>query len=271
MKHISDLKILGGGVGAVLILIFVREESDYLIVPLVLSAVSIFIGLWGQFLVFRKFKIHFQIPSYSNVSEQLKKGWDIFLSNIAINAYTTTRVFAIGLLTNNTITGFYSIAEKMAWICQTFPLTSFSQALFPRLSKIYQKSHARAFEFMEKIQQITISISLICLPIIFIFTHKIVRVICGVDYPEVTITFRLLLIAVLFISSNAFQLQYLLVCGKTRLYSKIHVATAIVGLPLIFILISAFLYQGAAIATILLEAAIFTSTFVSVKRLKEAS
>ncbi|MDD5216974.1 MAG: flippase [Candidatus Omnitrophica bacterium] len=268
MKHISDLNILGGILFAFLIFLFVQGSQDYLMVPLINSSVFLITGLLGQYVVFKKFGVSFRFPGYTSLHQQLKAGWDIFISIVAINAYTTTRIFAIGLLTNNTITGFYSIAEKIAGLCQTFPLTSFSQALFPRLSKIYHKSKLRAFEFMQKIQQITINISLICLPLIFIFSRVIVRILCGGDYPETVLSLRLLLISVLVISSNAFRIQFLLVCGKTHIYSRIHVVMAMFGLPLIFLLITSFSYVGAAVATIIIEIGIFVITFITVKRLK---
>ena len=126
----------------------------------------------------------------------------------------------------------------------------------------------KAFEIMQKIQHITILISLICLPIIFIFSDSIVRIICGGDYPETVLSLRLLLISVFFISSNAFRVQFLLVCGKTEIYSRIHIIMAMIGLPLIFLLIYSFSYLGAAIATIIIEAGIFTITYFTVRKLR---
>jgi len=268
MKHIADLNIFGGILFAVLIFVLVRKPADYLMVPFISSMIFLLTGLMAQYTVFKKLGISFRIPGYKTLRQQLEAGWNIFISNLAINAYTTTRTFTVGLLTNNTLTGYYSIAEKIAGLCQTFPLASFSQALFPRLSKIFHRNKKRAFEFMEKIQYITIRISLICLPIIFFFAHSVVRVICGGNYPEVVLTLRLLLVSVLFVSSNAFRVQFLLVCGKTHIYSRIHVIMAMVGLPLIFLLIYSFSYVGAAIATIVIEAGIFSITYVTVRRLK---
>lgn len=268
MKYIADLNILGGILMAALILFLVRSPKDFLMVPLIYSSISLMTGLLGQYIAFRKLGISFRIPGYHNLKEQLTAGWDIFISNVAINAYTTTRVFALGLLTNNTLTGFYSMAEKIAGICQTFPLTSFSQALFPRLSNIFHRSQARAFEFMQKIQQITVNISLICLPLIFVFVHLIIRLVCGQDYPEAVLSLRILLISVFFISSNAFRVQFLLVCGKTHIYSRIHVVMAMIGLPIIFLLITSFSYVGAALATVIIEAGIFTVTYFTVKKLR---
>jgi len=267
MKYIADLNIAGGVITALLIFLFVRRPQDYLLVPLINSAVFLVTGLAGQYIVFRKFRVSFKFQGYKNIQQQLKAGWDIFISIAAINAYTTTRVFAIGLLTNNTITGFYSIAEKIANFFQTFPLSSFTQALFPRLSRIFHKNKIKAIRIMQRLQQITTNAALIFLPSVFIFAHVIVRVACGGDYPETVLALRLLLISVFFVCANSFRVQFLLVCGKTHIYSRIHVIMAMIGLPLIFLLISSFSYVGAAIATVAIEAGIFIITYFTVRKL----
>lgn len=268
MKHIADLNIIGGIVMVTFIFIFVRGPHDYLMVPLINSSVFLITGILGQYIVFRRFGILFKFPEYKTVRKQLKAGWDIFISIVAINAYTTTRIFTVGLLTNNITTGFYSIAEKVASLAQTFPLSSFSQAVFPRLSKIFHKSKNKALKIMQRLQHITMNIALICLPLIFIFSHLIIRVVCGKDYPQAVLSLRLLLISVMFVTSNAFRVQFLLVCGKTHIYSRIHVIMALVGLPLIFLLTYSFSYVGAAVATVAIEAGIFTITYFTVKRIK---
>lgn len=267
MKHIADLNIIGGIVFALCIFIFVRGPRDFLMVPLINSAVFLITGILGQYIVFHRFKVTFKFPEYRNIRSQLDAGWNIFISNIAINAYTTTRVFTVGLLTNNTITGFYSVAERIANLSQTFPLSSFSQALFPRLSKIFHKNKAKAFKIMLRVQQITINIALICLPLIFISAHFIIRLVCGGDYPQAVLSLRLLLIGVFFVSANAFRVQFLLVCGKTHIYSRIHIVMAMIGLPLIFLLIYSFSYVGAAISTVVIESGIFIITYFTVKKL----
>lgn len=270
MKHIADINIIGGILYAGFIFLFVRERSDYLMVPFISSCVFLITGILGQYIVFRKFRVAFKFEGYKNVRQQLKAGWDIFISIVAINAYTTTRIFTVGLLTNNTITGLYSIAEKITNLAQTFPLASFSQAIFPRLSKIFHKNKFKALKIMQRLQHITINISLIFLPVILIAAPLIIRITCGKVYPEAVLSLRLLLISVFFIAANAFRVQFLLVCGKTHIYSRIHVVMAIIGLPLIFLLIYSFSYTGAAMATIAIEAGIFAITYFTVKRIRFA-
>jgi polysaccharide transporter, PST family len=265
MKHIADVNIAGGIFSAVSIFLFVQSPSDYLMVPLINSSVYLGTGIMGQYIVFRRFGIAYKFPGYKNLRQQLEAGWNIFISNVAINAYTTTRIFAVGLLTNNTVTGFYSIAEKIAGIFQTFPLASFTQALFPRLSKIYLRNKVKAVKLMQRLQQISTRIALIGLPVIFIFAHLIVKVVCAGDYPETVLSLRLLLVGVFFVCSNAFRVQFLLVCGKTHMYSRIHIMMAMVGLPLIFLLIWAFSYVGAAVATVIIESGIFILTYFTVR------
>lgn len=271
MKYIAIINIVGEICWACGILYFVRGPMDFLMVPVITSSVAIMTAIMAQYLVFRKFGLKFHIPRPRQLWHELNAGWNVFISAVAINAYTTTRVFAVGLLTNNTMTGFYSIAEKIANVVQTFPLSSFSQALFPRLSKIYQKNKVKAYTLMEQIQTITVNISLICIPAIFVLAPWIVKIVCGGNYSETVLSLRFLLVSVFFISSNAFRVQFLLVSGHTQTYSKIHICMAIIGLPLIIALIYAFSYAGAAMATIAIEVGTFTLTYFAVKKLGDSA
>lgn len=268
MKYIANLNVVGQFAYAFCIFWFIKGPWDYLLVPLITSFISVATGLVSQYIVFKKFNIRLRLQSWRRIYPHLKAGWDIFISFVAINAYTATRIFAVGLLTNNTTTGLYSIAERIANAVQTFPLSSFSQAIFPRLSKIFHKNKMMALQLMQQIQSITVNISLICIPIVFVLAPWIVSLVCGRDYPASVLSLRLLLLAVFFISSNAFRVQFLLVCGRTDLYSKIHVTMALIGLPLIFLLISSFSYPGAALATVFIEGGVFTITFFTVRKMR---
>ena len=267
MKYTAKINIIGEFLYALCIVYFIHGPHDFLLVPTITSLAAIFTGLLGQYILFTRFKVSFQFPPLKDLPQELRAGWNVFISVVAINAYTATRVFAVGLLTNNTLTGYYSIAEKIANAVQTFPLSSFTQAIFPRLSKIFQKNKAKAFEIMNHAQLITVIISMICLPMIFIGSPWIVHLVCDGSYPEAVLSLKFLLVSVFFISSNAFRVQFLLVCGKTQTYSRIHITMATIGLPLIIILIWAFSYAGAAMATMLIEAGVFIMTYTAVKKL----
>ena len=268
MKYIVQVKMAGEFAFALSILFIIREPEDYLLIPLLNSIIFSATGLIGFLVVFGQLKLVFKFPKLKALKHQFKAGKNLFFSIVAINAYTTTRIFAVGLITNNTLTGFYSIAEKIANIAQTFPLASFSQAIFPRLSHIYRKNKSMAFELMRQVQQITMNLSLFTFPIIILFAPAIIRLTCGGDYPVAVLTLRLLMLSVFFVSWNAFRVQFLLVSGHTDIYAWIHIRMATVGLPLLIFSVYNFSYVGAAMATVLIEAGIFFLTAYKLSKLK---
>lgn len=267
MKYISIINIISGLIYTASIFIFVREPSDYLLVPLLASLGFIISGVAGLVTALRRFRLEFKRQSYARIEEELRSGWNVFISIVAINAYTVTRTFAVGLLTNNVLTGYYSIAEKISNAIQSYPLDSFTQAIYPRLSSIFHKNKKRASRLMFKAQNSTNLGFLVAIPIAFLASNWIVRIICGSCYYEAVLALQLLLVAVFLVGINAFRIQFLLICGRTDIYSRIHIGAALIGFPLIFILIWLFSYLGAALAAILIEAGIFTYTYFTVKKL----
>lgn len=266
MKHIANLRIFAEIANAVAIFSLVHRPEDYLWIPLIWSDVTIATGVVGIYIVVRRFGLRPVLPSRKRLRHQVKAGWNVFVSALAINAYTTTRVFAVGLFTNNTLTGFYSVAERIAGVVQTFPLQSFSQAVFPRLSKVFHHNKPRAFELMQHIQTITARISYLTLPLVFLASPWIIRVACGMESEEATLTLQLLVVSVLFVASNAFRVQFLLVAGRSRAFRQIHLTMALIGLPLLLLLVKMYSYVGAALATVIIEGGILLLTIVRIRK-----
>ena len=267
MSYIAVVNVISGIIYTVCIFIFINAPKAYLLVPLLGSLLSMISGIIGLYIAFKKFKLEFILQKYIDIKRELKTGWDIFISILAVNAYTTSRIFAVGLLTNNVLTGYYSLAERIANLIQTFPLDSFTRAVYPRISNIFAKNKQRAAAIMYRIQNnITLGF-VISLPVAFFFAPGIISLVCGVAYKEVVLALRFLLAGVFFVGANNFKVQFLLVCGKQNLYAKIHIAAALAGLPLIFLLINQFSYLGAAWAAIFTEAGVFVTTSLIVKKL----
>ena len=267
MSYIAVVNVISGIVYAICIFIFIHGPGDYLLVPLIGSLLSIISGILGLYIAFKKFRLEFILQKYVDIRRELKTGWDIFISILAVNLYTTSRVFAVGLLTNNVLTGYYSLAERIANVIQTFPMDSFTRAVYPRISNVFAKNKQRAAAIMYRIQDgITLGF-VVSLPIAYFIAPWIINLACGVAYKEVVLALRLLLAAVFFVGANNFKVQFLLVCGKQDLYAKIHIAAALTGLPLIFILIHQFSYAGAALATLFTEAGVFILTSIIIEKI----
>jgi O-antigen/teichoic acid export membrane protein len=139
--------------------------------------------------------------------------------------------------------------------------------VYPRINKVFARNKQRATAIMYRIQDnITLGF-VVSLPIAYIIAPWIINLACGAAYPEVVLALRLLLAAVFFVGANNFKVQFLLVCGKPDVYAKIHVSAAIIGLPLIFLLIKKYSYLGAAFSTVLIEAGVFIATSLILDKL----
>lgn len=253
MKYITYLNITARLIFTVAIFVFIHQASDYIYVPFLNFMGSLVAGVLSLWIVFRNFNVNFKLPSVADIKHQLREGWHIFISQAAISGYTSSRLFAVGLFTDNTITGYYAIAEKLMSVVQTFPLASLVQSLYPRLSNIYSESKERARNLMNRFQNLTTIIYLIGLPIIYFLAPLVVKVIAGEPYPEVILAFRLLLFAVFFINANAFRVHFLLVSGKDSVYSRIHIIMGIGGFILTFLMTYFFSFIGTVISLIVIE------------------
>ena len=267
MTYIAAVNAVGGVLFAASIFVFVRTPADYLHVPALTSIFFLVTGIAGFYIAFKKFGLELTVQRYADVQEEFKAGWSIFTAIVAINAYTASRVFVVGLLTSNILTGYYAIAERIAGFIQSFPLDSFSKALYPRLSAIFVRNKRRAQALMAKAQRSATYSFMLSIPVFFATAPFLVRIICGAPHEEAVIALRLLLLGILCAGANAFRVQFLLVCGKPQVYARLHIAAALVGLPLLFLLIHFFSYRGAALASVIIEAGIFLSSVLIVRRI----
>jgi PST family polysaccharide transporter len=268
MRYITFLNVLAKLIFTIAIFIFVKKASDYLYVPLLNSLGFVVAGVLALWIVFRDFGVFFRIPSFKDLKFHLKEGWHVFVSLVFITGYTNSRIFAVGLFSpNNAITGYYAIAEKLMGIVQTFPLASVIQTLYPRLSKIYAENKLKAKFIADKLQRYTTIAYLIICITFFIIAPKVVEIVAGSSYEETILTFRLLLIAVLFINANAFRVNFLLVSGNADIFAKIHLVMGTVGSIMVFLFCYFFSYIGTAISIILIELIVLIQTIIEDQRI----
>jgi PST family polysaccharide transporter len=87
-------------------------------------------GILGLWIVFRDFEVSFKLVGLKELKRQLKEGWHIFISTVAISLYTISNTFILGLFTNNAIVGYYAAAERIVKAVQGL-LGPISQTLYP--------------------------------------------------------------------------------------------------------------------------------------------
>lgn len=148
MKYITFLNILAKIIFTVAIFIFIRKTSDYIYVPLINSLGFIVAGVLSLWIVFKDFGINSFSIKLENIIFHFRHSTKFFLSRVAVSIYTISNTFVLGLFTNNTIVGYYSMAEKLYQALQNlyFPLT---QTIYPYIANTRNSQlFKRIFKFI---------------------------------------------------------------------------------------------------------------------------
>jgi PST family polysaccharide transporter len=264
MRYITILNALSRLIFTICMFLVIKRPQDYLRVPLLNFLGQFVAGLVGLYIALSRYRIRLVIPNLNDTRLRLAEGWHVFVSTIAISAYSNTRLFIVGLMTNNLLTGFYAIAEKLLGFMQSACLIPLVQTVYPRLSRIYSQDRAKSLRVMRALQAYTTAAYLVFLPVIFIIAPGLISLIARQPYPEAVLAFRLLLVAIFFTSANAFRVQFLLVSGRRRAFANIHLLAGAAGITLTYIFTRWFSYLGPAIALIPVELAVLLLTLKAV-------
>lgn len=267
MRYTSILNIIGKIVFTVLIFIFIHDTTDYMLVPLINSLGYILVGILGIYIALTKFNIKITIPSIRDIKYHLREGWYVFISTIAINMYTTTNTFLLGLLTNNTLVGYYSIAEKIILAVNGL-LNPISQALYPFISRtVKTDDKTRSIEFIRKITKIMTLVGIVLSAGLFIFAKPIILLLFGQSYVNSVIILQIISIVPLAVSlSTVFGVETMLTFNYKKAFTSIVMIGGIIDIVLGIILITLMKEIGIAISFVTTEIFITIAMFIFLQR-----
>lgn len=267
MRYTSILNIIGKIVFTVLIFIFIHDATDYMLVPLINSLGYILVGILGIYIALTKFNIKITIPSIRDIKYHLREGWYVFISTIAINMYTTTNTFLLGLLTNNTLVGYYSIAEKIILAVNGL-LNPISQALYPFISRtVKTDDKTRSIEFIRKITKIMTLVGIVLSAGLFIFAKPIILLLFGQSYVNSVIILQIISIVPLAVSlSTVFGVETMLTFNYKKAFTSIVMIGGIIDIVLGIILITLMKEIGIAISFATTEIFITIAMFIFLQR-----
>ena len=113
MKFITFLNTFSKLTFTVAIFIFIKNKNDFYLVPFFTFFGTFLASIVALLIIFYKFKIRFYIPNKNSLIYQFNESKYIFLSTIMGSSYTISITFILGLLTNNTVVGYFSGADRI--------------------------------------------------------------------------------------------------------------------------------------------------------------
>ncbi|HRR62690.1 MAG TPA: flippase, partial [Paludibacteraceae bacterium] len=266
MKYITWLNIIAKTIFTVLVFVLIHQKTDYVYVPFLGALGTIISGVLALGIIRKHFKVNFHLPSKNEVIHQLREGWYIFISTVAISLYSISNTFILGLFASNTIVGYYSGAEKIINAVQGL-LSPVSQTIYPHISKIASESKERALKFLQKITILIGSSSFFLSLLIFLLAEVVIKILLGGQYLESIKVLRILSFLPFIVGlSNIFGIQTMLTFDYKKAFSNILIIASLINITLAFILVPFFFHIGIAFAVVISETFVTIVMFVYLQR-----
>ena len=253
MKYITILNILSKLLFTVAIFVFVKSQADYWKVPLLNSLGFILAGVLALWIVFREFGIRFRKVELNNIKIQIIQNFPLFLSIASIPLFNETNLIILGIFTDNTTVGIYSVASRIIGILITLQVPIVN-AIFPWVSNELKKNSKNAIDKLMKIRNIGALLYFFILTLIGVLSKWFIPFIFGNEFiKSIPSLLIMLYVPLLVYIANIYGNQILINLGKNNLFSIGLMFTGLLNLILIIPLVVNFKENGAAISRLLSE------------------
>ena len=177
MKYITFLNILSRVIFLVLIFVFVKQQSDYMIVPLLNSFGFLAAGIIGFYFAVKEFGLKLYVPGWSTIKKHFKYSSEFFMTQVSVSLYTNTNTVCLGFIGSEFMVGLYVAAEKIYGAINGLkgPLVT---ALYPFVTR------NKDIKLYRKIFKLAILVSFVVSCFAFIFAKDIITICYGSEMTE---------------------------------------------------------------------------------------
>lgn len=253
MRFITIFNLIARSASVIAIFTLVNQQSDYCLAAFLQSVTPVVAGIISLLVLYRETPEIFSRPSWSDIKAKFRDGWDVFISTMFISLYTNSNVFILGIMTNDTVVGYYSAANKLIMAVNGL-MGPISSAIFPHISVLYKESREKAITFLRKTVRYIGGLSLLASLSTFILAEPIVHIIMGNSYEESIMILRILSFFPFVVAlSNIFGVQTMVTFGMQNIFSRILMLSALFNFLLIFPLIHFWEGIGLSITVMIVE------------------
>lgn len=272
MKFITIVNFVSRLTFTLLIFVFVKSESDYLIVPLFTTYGYLIAGVLSFIIAYKTFKLYVVWPNIKEIKIQLKESWPLFVSTFSINLYRNANVLLLGLLTNYTLVGYYSSAEKVIKGMQSI-ISPVSDALFPYMSKKFVNTgNQKNANFLIRLGKYYFVILIAISAIFLLFARPVVTVFLGEKFIASIPDMQIMSFVILFGGMNYFLgILGLVNMGYKKKFMVFVAITGVISIINLFYFIYFFGDRGASASMLLSEFILFVMLSVYVFKIKKVS
>ena len=172
MKYITIVNITSKLIFTVAIFIFIQNEADYILVPILNGLGFIIGGILSLWIVRKDFNQRFQRQSFKILIMYFKDSSQFFLSRLSSVGYSNVNTFLSGILLSPVFVTYYYLADKAVSVILTL-FNPVVQTIYPYLAKKYN------FVFLVKLLSILMAVSLLAVSLGYLFSDLISIILLG--------------------------------------------------------------------------------------------
>lgn len=238
MRYIAYLNVGIKVLFTACIFIFINEEKDFWLYPLLQAAGLIVAGLVGQLIMVYKFQLKFYWLPKRIIWNTVRINFAIFINQFVPTMYNNTTTFLLGLLGTNTMVGIYNAILVVINLCFQL-LKILSRVFYPFLNR---KKHA--FLYYRKMVLYIAIIMVACI----IIGHDLIFWYLDITYNKAFYILLILAFGIIgFTLYDIFGLNYFIIQRQDKLVMRNTIRSSLIGFLLAFPLIYFFGIIGAAI------------------------
>ncbi|MBO9199026.1 MULTISPECIES: oligosaccharide flippase family protein [Niastella] len=252
MKYITIYTLLARLLFVALVFAFIRQRSDYRFFILFMGAGSVVAGISSIFQALWLYKLPMVRPMWRDIVNELKEGWPVMLSNISINTFLSINVFILRLFTNDLITGYYSVAEKVFLATRQVPVM-FSQVIYPPLCQLLQKGKEATRPFFRSVYVPFLLLMLLACVLLFSFSAFIISFFLGSNSGNAVLLLRLFCLGPIIVCLHIPASQLLMAANHKKSYLRVLTWGTLLNVICNFLLVQVWGPVGTAISVLLTE------------------
>ncbi|MGV8813325.1 MAG: oligosaccharide flippase family protein [Gelidibacter sp.] len=256
MKYITYITFATKLFFLILVFLFIKEPSDFLLVPIINGFGSILSGILAFYIIIYRHKVKLFIPKLSDFKNEFNNSIPIFVSNVSIQIYVATNKVIVGAFLGMSSVAYYDLAEKILAVLRT-PQLILSQTIFPKISK------EKNIIFVKKIFKLSLLLNVLIFFGAFIFADFIVELLMKSDIVIASNVLKILLITIPIVGmSNIFGIQVLVPFGHTTTFSKAILLSGLFYLILMLFIYVVFKFTVYNIACAAVATELFVTTYM---------
>lgn len=241
------------------VFLFVRDTSDYRLYFILTVGVVVLNALINQLYIRKFVRVR-----WNNIQlfKYLKQNVTLGIYTLMTSMYLTFNVMYLGLVSNNTEVGYYTIAFKLYSVVLGF-FTAFTNVMLPRMSSLL--ANGEKDRFQELVNRSLSVMATCCIPLILcsmILTPQIIYILSGPGYEGAIYPMRIIMPATLFVGiAQVLAIQVLMPMKRDKILLMASIIGAAISLLINILAVSRVASIGSAIVLLCSEMVV-TVTYI---------